>query len=106
MSDDAWLILAMMLVTFGPRYLPFALAGKIELPPILVKALGYVPIAILTAIIALNSVVQDNQIQLHLHNHHLIAAIVAGVLAFFTRRLALTIVVGLLVFAMLRWFAV
>lgn len=106
MSDDAWLVVAMMLVTFAPRYLPFALAGRIELPPLLVKALGYVPIAILTAIVALNSVVQEQQVQLDLQNHHLVAAVVAAVTAYFSRRLGLTIVLGLTVFALLKYLSV
>jgi len=56
---DAMLVVAMMLVTFIPRFLPFALAGRLKLPPLLVKALSFVPIAILTAIVSLHSVVQE-----------------------------------------------
>ncbi len=101
--SNGWLIVAMMAVTFIPRYLPFALAGRIRLPALLVKALSYVPIAILTAIVTLNSVVRENQIQLDLDNHHLIAAVVAALVAYFSRRMGLTVVVGLFVFAALTW---
>ena len=105
MSDGA-MIVAMMLVTFLPRYIPFGLAGRLNLSPLLVKALGYVPIAILTAIITLNSVVRDNEVAISFENHHLLAAVVAAFTAYFSRRLGLTVAVGLLVFFALRWVAV
>jgi branched-subunit amino acid transport protein len=43
----------MALVTFAIRYTMFALSGRLELPRQLVKALRYVPPAVLTAIIVL-----------------------------------------------------
>lgn len=97
------LVVAMMLVTFIPRFLPFALAGRLKLPPLLVKALSFVPIAILTAIVSLHSVVQEEEVLLSLDNFHLLAAVVAAVVAYFSRRLGFTVAIGLATFFLLRW---
>ena len=49
---NEWIIIvAMGVLTFTPRYLPFAFAGKVKIPPIIEKALTFVPTAVLTSII-------------------------------------------------------
>ena len=50
--NEVLLITAMALVTYIPRLLPFALASRIRLPKSMQQALSYVPIAILSVIIA------------------------------------------------------
>ena len=99
-----WLLIGgMAVLTFGPRYLPFALAGRLKIPPLVNSALSYVPIAVLTAIIAQASLMRDGELALSLANHHLVAAIVAVVAAVLTRHLLLTVVVGLVAFGLARW---
>jgi len=44
------LVFGMMLVTFGVRYPVLAILGRLELPPRILNALRYVPVAVLTAI--------------------------------------------------------
>jgi len=97
------LILGMALVTFLPRYLPFALAGRISLPPLLVAALDYVPIAVLTAIIVQTALIRDGTVNLNLDNHHLLAALAATVTALVSRKMFLTIAVGLICYLLARW---
>ena len=89
------LIFGMMVVTFGPRYLPFALAGKIEIPLLLQQALAYVPVAVLTTIIATTAMVRDGEMSLSFVNHHLVATICAFAVALAWKNLFLTISVGL-----------
>ncbi len=48
--QEALLILGMLAVTFGVRYPILALSGRIVMPHWLVKALSYVPVAVLSAI--------------------------------------------------------
>jgi len=74
------------------------------LPPLLLKALRYVPIAVLSALITLNAVVRENAVQLRYDNHHLLAAGVAVVMAYFTKRLGYTVLAGLVTYAIARWF--
>jgi len=102
--DDWILIMGMIVVTFGPRYLPIALAGKFHIPPLLQQALDFVPIAVLTAIIAQTSFVHDGKIDLALDNHYLYGLVVAGFTAWFTKHTFLTIVLGLIAYAIAFYF--
>lgn len=103
---NEWTLIALMaLVTYLPRALPLALAGRLRLPPALERGLDFVPIAVLTAIIAQTALVRDGALDLSLDNHHAIAAMVAFAVAVLTRHLFLTIVVGLACFALLGMLA-
>jgi branched-subunit amino acid transport protein len=100
---NEWLLIALMAtVTFLPRYLPFALAGKLRLPPLLEQALDFVPIAVLTAIFAQATLVQGGEIDFSGGNYHALAALAAFVAAVVTRKLFITISVGLLCFLLLK----
>jgi branched chain amino acid efflux pump len=100
---NEWLLIALMaLVTYLPRYLPMGLAGRVQLPALLTRGLDFVPIAVLTAIIAQASLVRDGQIDFSLHNYHALAALAAFVAAVATRQLFITIGAGLVCFVLLR----
>ena len=96
------LIVGMAFLTFIPRYIPFALAGKVSIPTWLSQALSFVPIAVLTIIIVQSALIRDQQISASLQNHHLMAAITAFFVAIITRHLFLTIIVGLVSFALMQ----
>ncbi|MFT5483260.1 MAG: branched-subunit amino acid transport protein [Halieaceae bacterium] len=98
------LIAMMALVTFVPRYLPFALAGRVQLPPIVEETLNFVPIAVLTAIIAQASLYRGGELSLSLDNHHALAALAAFATAVITRHLFVTIAIGLTCFTLLKLF--
>lgn len=100
---NEWQLIALMaLVTYLPRYLPMALAGRVRLAPSLSRALDFVPIAVLTAIIVQTALVRDGVVALHWENPHAVATAVAFVVGVYRRNLLLTIVSGLVVFALLR----
>lgn len=102
MSD--WLLVAgMAALTFGPRYLPFGLAGRIELPPLLSRALGFVPIAVLSAIVVQASLIRDGALRLDGDNHHLLALLFSFVVARVSKSLSATIILGLLFYALIGW---
>jgi len=101
---DEWLLITLMaLVTYLPRYLPWAVAGRVRLPDTLERALEFVPIAVLSAIIAQASLVRDGVLDLSIGNHHAIAALVAFLVALLTRHLFVTIVSGLACFTLLSY---
>ena len=102
MSDYWWLIIGMMAMTFIPRYLPLAFAGKIKIPLLLRQALELVPIAVLTAIVTQMSLVRDGTITIGFENHYLIASLAAIAVSLWKKHLMLTIVVGLVVFTLCR----
>lgn len=99
------LIAAMVAVTFLPRYLPFFLASKLQLPRSVEQALNYVPIAILTIIVVQTSLFKNGQLSLTLDNPYIGASILAFIAALLQKRLFVTITVGLISYAILRyWF--
>jgi len=83
------------LVTFGIRLSFIALLGKVELPPVLTRALRFVPPAVLSAIIFPEMLVRDGALDLHPGNARLLAGVVAAFAAWRTRNVVLTIAVGM-----------
>lgn len=102
-----WIFIACMTaLTFFPRYIPFALAGKVEIPSWISRALAYVPIAVLSSIVVQTSVIREGNPLISLDNLHLLAAIASFVTAVISRHLFLTITIGLIVFGLLRFLSV
>jgi len=90
------MIAGMTLVTFGARYPIMALVGKIDLPKPVFRALRFVPPSILAAIILPELLYKDDRIYIAADNSYLVAGIIAGVIAWRTKNLLLTIVLGML----------
>ena len=98
------LIVGMMAVTFGVRYVPLALVGRWQMPAALQDALKFVPPAVLTAIIAPAVFLPDGEhFNLSLGNAYLIAALVATIVAAWTQRTALTLAVGMVALWLWQW---
>lgn len=95
------LIFGMMLVTFGVRYPVLALVGRMELPEPALRALRYVPVAVLTAITVPAVLMPEDKIWISLENAYLVGGLVAVVIAWRTRSLLWTIVLGMAIF--LAW---
>jgi branched-subunit amino acid transport protein len=93
--NDAILVLGMVLVTFAVRYPVIVLVGRLPLPDSVFRALRYVPSAVLAAIIVPTMVMPTGEIDLSLGNSQLFAGIVAIVVAWRTKNLLLTIIVGM-----------
>lgn len=84
------------LVTFLIRLSFIALLGKVEVPPLLTRALRYVPAAVLSAIIFPELVVRDGAPDLSPGNPRLAAGLLASLVAWRTRSVGLTIAAGML----------
>lgn len=95
---EALLILGMALVTFAIRYGVLALVGRFDLPEQVQRGLRYVPPAVLSAIIAPALLMPEGRLQIGPGNAHLIAGVVATLVAWRTKSLTLTILVGMGVF--------
>lgn len=93
--NEFLLIAGMALVTFGVRYPVLALVGRLQLPEMVLKALRYVPSAVLTAIIVPMITLKDGVFDLRLGNSYLVAGIIAALIAWRTKNLLLTIVLGM-----------
>lgn len=87
------IILGMTAVTFGVRYSFFALGDRVAFPAWVRRALHYVPVAVLTAIIVPMVLLPDGtHWQLHWRNAWLMGALTSGVLAW--QRLPLLAAIG------------
>lgn len=90
------LIVGMALVTFAVRYPVMVLVGKIPLPDNVFRALRYVPPSVLAAIIVPSVLMPDGaRVEVSPTNSYLVAAIVSALVAWRTKNLLLTIVLGM-----------
>jgi len=95
--NEALMIAGMTVVTIAVRYPVLALVGKIPLPGPVFRALRYVPPAVLAAIIVPAALMPapSNQLNLSASNSFLIASVASVLVAWRTKNLLLTIVLGM-----------
>lgn len=88
-------ILGMGLITFTIRVALFLLPAGAQLPEWLLRALRYVPAAVLSAIIAPELLMPGGVFDLSLGNERLLAGVVAILVAWRTRNVLLTVIAGM-----------
>ncbi len=99
-----WLtILVVGLFTYATRLSFIALFGIKPIPGRLKQALRFVPPAVLTAIIFPELLVSEGVVDLSAENFRLIAGSAAVLVAWRTRNVAATIIIGTAVLAALNW---
>jgi branched-subunit amino acid transport protein len=93
---NEWALIAgMALATFATRYPVLVLLSRASLPPGIFRALKYVPPAVLSAIIFPAVFLQDGELALGLNNAPLFAGLIAALVAWRSRNLLLTILLGM-----------
>jgi branched-subunit amino acid transport protein len=97
------MIAGMTAVTFGVRYPVLALVSKISLPRPVLDALKFIPPAVLTAIIVPAVFMPNGTLDVAYTNATLVAGVASALLAWRTKNLLLTIVMGMLIFLGWRW---
>lgn len=97
MIGGSWLPALVLagLVTFAIRLSFIALLGRVEVPPLLTRALRFVPAAVLSAIIFPELMVRAGAVDVSPGNPRLLAGLVAVGVALRTRSVALTIGCGM-----------
>jgi branched-subunit amino acid transport protein len=83
------------LLTFATRLSFIALLGKADVPPLLKRALRYVPPAVLSALVFSEVIVREGHPDVGTGNVRLLAAAVAALVAWRTRNVLLTVAVGM-----------
>jgi|TARA_R110001583_G_scaffold2252_2_gene16614 branched-subunit amino acid transport protein len=96
--DAVLIISGMFIVTFGVRFVLFARAHKVVMPEFLERALKFVPVAVLTAIITPMILMPDQHINMSLFNPWLLGGVAAFVVGIWRQQQLLTILVGVVVF--------
>jgi len=95
-------ILGMGLVTYAIRVSLFLLPPGVALPPWLLRALRYVPAAVLSAIIAPELAFPGGALDLSFGNERLLAGLVAILIAWRTRNVLLTVAIGMVALWLLQ----
>lgn len=95
-------MVGMGLVTYLPRVLPLWLFTSRDLPPLVVTWLRYIPVAVLAAMLLPSLVMPEGQVDLGVGNLFVWAAIPTFVVAWRTRSLFASVIVGMLLVAGLR----
>jgi branched-subunit amino acid transport protein len=100
---NIWIVMVVLgLLTFATRLSFIALLERIKLPPTFQRALRFVPIAVLSAIIAPELGYYQDALALSPANPRLLAGIVATLVAFWTKNVVWTLLAGMAVFWVLR----
>ncbi len=94
-AEEIALIAGMTLVTFLARSPVLALLGRAQLPPPVVRALQFVPVALLCAIIAPELLVRDGALAISPGNAYLVGGIVSLTVAWSWGNLLITILAGM-----------
>jgi branched-subunit amino acid transport protein len=98
-----WVIIVIIgLITLAIRLSFILLFGVIEVPPVLRRALRFVPAAVLSAIILPELLLRDETLSLSLGNERLVAGVLAMLVAWRTKNVLLTIAVGMVALWLLR----
>ena len=101
--DSVLVILGMFLVTFGGRFVLFARAHKVVMPVFLDRALKFVPVAVLTAIITPMILMPDQYMAITLLNPWLLGGLAAFAVGIWRQQQLLTILVGVVVFFVAKY---
>jgi len=96
-------ILGMAVVTYLPRLLPVYFLSSRSLPPLVVDWLRYVPVAVLAAMLFPSLLVQGDQVILATNNIFLYAALPTLLVAWKTRSLFGSVMVGVVLVAAARY---
>ncbi len=83
--------------TFAVRLSLIGLSGRVALPPLAERALRYVPVAALTALVVPEVIGSSSGWEPVAHNPRLWAAVAAALVAWRTHNVLLTVVVGMAV---------
>lgn len=103
--NTAWIIfLVLGVLTYLTRFAFVALWGRLRLPAWFQRALNFVPVAVLSAIILPELVLNEGHLNLALDNPRLLAGAAAVLVAYRTRSTLLTILAGMAVFWGMRFF--
>ena len=99
-----WVIVGMFVVTFGVRFVLYARAEKVILPPWIEQALRFVPVSVLGAIVMPMMLMPNKEWNLSLTSPWLVGGLVAFALGLIRQQPLLTIVGGVAAFFLTKYF--
>lgn len=101
-----FIVIGCGLVTWLPRIAPFIMVKNIELPQVVMKWLSYIPICILTALVVEHIWIIDGKglSAVSFDLPFLYAVIPTIIVAVWSKSLSLTVLVGVIAMAIVRYF--
>ena len=103
-NDLPWVLLGMVVVTYGIRLSFLVFGHGLAFPAWLERALRYVPVAVLTALIAPMALAPQGSVDLSVHNAYLPGTIAAAGVALLSRNTLAAILGGFVVYGLWRYF--
>lgn len=98
-----WLLFGCAFVTWLPRVLPFIVIRNMNLPSVVTRWLTYIPVCILSALVISSLFTKDQEIVTI--NWQLFLAFIPTVfIAIVTKSLSLTVILGVITMALVRYF--
>ncbi len=97
------IILGAAIVTLIPRIAPLVLLSRVTLPGRVVRWLEFVPVAVLSALLAQAVAMPEGRISWPPENLAMVAVVPVLLIAVRTRSLIKTVAGGVIVMALLRW---
>ena len=101
-TTTLFIILGCAFVTFIPRVLPFVIVRNFTFPPILMKWLSFIPVCIFTALI-MSELLGSEKGVIGVDALVLFAMIPTFIVALWKKNLSLTIMIGVISMAVLRF---
>lgn len=99
-----YLVLGMGFVTYLPRMLPAALLSKQKIPKVFIKFLSFVPAAVLSALLVPGVLMTENKLNIGFSNPLLIAAVLTFPLAYKTKNMFATVLLGMGIVILYNYF--
>lgn len=99
------IILGCAIVTIIPRVIPFLVVRNVKLPVVVTKWLSFIPVCIFTALI-IDSIIIENETFIAIDWSVLNAIIPTLIIAIWTKSLSITVIVGIVCMAVIRFIAV
>jgi branched-subunit amino acid transport protein len=107
-SLDPWIVWPAIFLLFAAsvctRGAFILLFPRVDIPPVIRRALRYVAPAIFAALVAPDLLLAGNQVSISVGNSKFVAAIVAALVAWRTRNALITIFIGMMTLHGLRYF--
>lgn len=96
-------IIGMAVMNFIVRFVPIAAVSRMELPRPVMRWLGYVPVAVMGAIVAGEVLTPGGEYMTPWENPYLLASIPTALVYYKTRSFLGAVIAGMLIFITLRW---
>jgi branched-subunit amino acid transport protein len=97
------LIGGMALTNIVLRAVPIQVMSRMDLPESVRRWLGYIPVSVMAAIVAVQVLRPEGHLDISLTNHYLIAAVPTALVYRFTRNFLGATIAGILTFLALRY---